>query len=78
MFTGIARTWKKHQNFWFTFIRQQIDSDYEKYEQACKKRSEAASRAGKISAEKRALKKLQEHALFIIIHRAKLIKFVKV
>ena len=44
----------------FSFIRQQIDSDYEKYEQACKKRSEAASRAGKISAEKRALKKLQK------------------
>lgn len=44
----------------FSFIRQQIDSDYEKYEQTCKKRSEAASRAGKISAEKRALKKQQQ------------------
>lgn len=46
----------------FSFIRQQMDADLEKYEQACKKRSEAASRAGKISAEKRALRKLQEQA----------------
>ena len=44
----------------FSVIRQQLDSDSKKYEETCKKRSEAASRAGKISAEKRALQKQQE------------------
>ena len=44
----------------FAVIRQQLDSDSKKYEETCKKRSEAASRAGKISAEKRALQKQQE------------------
>ena len=58
--TGLAvETADPAVNMMFSFIRQQMDADYEKYEETCKKRSEAASRAGKISAEKRALKKQQ-------------------